>query len=170
MLGHQSGVIAAAAGDDVNMAGLFEGLGDWRGQPGFKELTLLDPARQSVSEGRRLGEDLLEHVMAVAGLVGPVGGHVRGDHGAVDGFALRVENRHPLPAQVRHIAFFQDDETLGDRQQGEDVGGDKTPSVAQADDQRAAFAGRHQAFRAVAVQHAQGVSPFELPRRGLHGG
>ena len=117
---------------------------------------------QGVGHGPRLGEDLLLHVMPVAGLVRRVRGQARDRYRAFDALSMEVVDLDRLPAEIGDIALFQMDETLRHRQEREDVGGDEVLADPDADDERAAAPRGHQAAGLQRADDAERIGPFEL--------
>ena len=72
-------------------------------------------------------------------------------------------------ADLRDVALLEDDEPARHRQQRRDVGGDEVLVLAQADDDRAALAGEHDAVRVVLRHHRERVCALELGGGGAHG-
>ncbi len=161
---------AGAAGDDGDRLDLVEDAVGGQAESRVEYAAVLQPAFQGFRHGARLGEDFLEHVMPVAGLVRRIGrqfgqGFLARHLGA--GLIVNVD----LGARdLGDVAFFQENEALGHRQQREHVRCNKIFANAQPDHERAAAPRDDNFFRVVTTYHPEGVSALEIKSGFLHGG
>jgi hypothetical protein len=124
------------------------------------------PAFQHVRQGAGLLEDLLLHVVPVLTTLDGIGGEGGFPDRPGHRLAVPVEHPHLIPADLGQVPFLQEDEALGDGQEGEDVRGNEVFAEAQADDQGAALAGGDQVVRVLGVDDPQGIGPLQGGYRG----
>ncbi len=169
ILGHKPSMVAGAAGDDGDGLSLSQhGLG--LETEGLREHMLGgETALQGIGDGPRLLEDFLLHEVTVLAALGRVRSHRGLTHRALHHFAVTVPDGDTVEPQLRKVAFFQKDEPVGYRQQGEDIGGDEVLLEADADHQRAALAGGHEPAGVLRVDDTQRVSPLQPPGGPPHG-
>ena len=74
-----------------------------------------------------------------------------------------------MAGQEGLVAFFQIDEAIGDRQQGQGIGGDEMFSATHANDQRATHAGAQQLIGVISMHDADGIGTFEFGQGGTEG-
>ncbi len=79
---------------------------------------------------------------------------------------LRVQDADGFAANFRDVAFFEEHEPAGHRQQCSDVGGDEIFIDAEPDDDGAALAREHDAFGIRLGHHRQCVGSMQF-RDGL---
>ena len=122
-------------------------------------------APHGVGGGPRLLEDLLQHEMAIAALLG----HDRIPQDA----ARRPLHRRPVEigdldpgaGDDRHVLVLQHHHVAGVGEDGRDVGGEEGLVVAEPHHHAArAELGRHQPVRHAPVQHHDGVGAAQLPQ------
>ena len=135
---HERGVIRGAAGDQDDPSGPRDQLGGEVGL-GNRHVPGLEghPAQEGLGHRAGLLEDLLEHEVPVAALLGHRG--VPGDagRGALDRAAVERGHADARGRHHRHLAVFQEHHVAGVRQQGGDVGGHVDLALAEADHDRA---------------------------------
>ena len=107
--------------------------------------------------------------MAVTALVGSVVATLEFVYRATDFLALLVPHRNTVGGNFGNIAFFQENEAVGNLLQGHGIGGNKVFLDADADDQRAAGAGTYQALRLFRTHHAEGIGTVEFLGGGGNG-
>ena len=161
MSGHQAGVVAGAAGDDLHGANLLEECRGCLAEGLRQHMGAGYPALQGVGEGAWLFEDLFLHVMAVFASLDGIGVERGFPHRAAHRLTLPVKDVDLLPADGRDVALFKEDKALGDGQEGEDVRGNEVLAKPQADDQGTALAGGHQQVGVPAVDHAKGIGALQ---------
>ncbi len=151
-----------AAGDDRHRLHLVEhfagsGAKDRVGNP-----VALEPAFQRLGDRAGLRENLLQHEMAITGLFGRVrrqlGDRFRTRHAP----PFDVVDRDAAAGDFRDIAVFEEDESLGDGQQREDVRCNEVLADPEADDERAAATGSDQALGRGARHHPEGEGAHEF--------
>ena len=76
-----------------------------------------------------------------------------------------IENGDRTTGHFRNIAFFQEDEATGYRQQRQLVGSDKVFAHTQTDNQRAARARRQQRIRVTGIHDYRAVRAAQLRNR-----
>jgi hypothetical protein len=104
----------------------------------------MDAPFQGFGNHRRLLEDFLEHEMAVTAFA-RCAAHLAGvGQGPFHRVAVPVINGEAFALHFGDIAFFQKDEGLRDRHQGENIRGDEMLLDADAQHQRAAGPRRDQ--------------------------
>src|SRR5690554_4268385 len=166
---HKTGVVAGAAGDDVDVLDVFKTSFCLRTEDGSEYVILAQCAFQRIGYGDGLFVDFLEHEVAVLALVQTVSGVLVTQYRVVHQLVLPVPDFSGLQRQAGVVALFQIDELIGYLQQGQGVGGDKTLFAALAYDQRAAHSGAVQCIGLVLVDYAQGVGAVELGQGGAEG-
>ena len=124
---------------------------------------------QRVGDGARLLVDFLEHEVAVLALLGRIGRQLALAHRALGGVAVLVEHLDRGAANVGDVAFFEEHEAAGHRQQRRDVRGHEVFVDAQTHDHRATFARQDDALGLRLADYRQRVGAFELGHRGAHG-
>jgi hypothetical protein len=168
--GDEAGVVAGATGDDVHaLRGVQQTL-RLVAEAFLQQPALVDPALERFGDHAGLLEDLLEHVVPVGSLLRRGHRELGFAHRAFRGIAFGVQDPHGVAADLGDVALLQEDEALGDWQQGEDVGGDEVLAHADADDQRAAQPRDDQPVGLVGAGDSQGKGTHHLLRGGLHGG
>ncbi len=131
----------------------------------------IDPAGERLFNDVGLLEDLLEHEVLVAALLG--GRHVPGDLHDVARDRRAVVRRQlvTVASDDDELALLQDDLFARVGQNRGRIRGDEHLAFADADDQRARTVTReNQVFRIVAGEHAQRVGAAYLGKRAPHGG
>ena len=126
------------------------------------------PAFERVRQGAGLLEDFLLHVVPILAALDGVGGEGGFPHRSRHWLAVPVENPHLITADLGQVPFLQEEEALGDGQEGEDVRGNEVFTEAQAYDQGAALAGGHQVVRVLGVDDPQGIGPLQGGYRGAY--
>jgi hypothetical protein len=160
--GDEAGVKTGAAGDDVYaLRGVQQTLG-LVAEALLQQPALVNAPLQGLGDHGGLLEDLLEHVMTVGALLGGGGREGGFAQGAFGGIAVGVEDAHGVPANLGDVALLQERESLGDGQQGEDIGGDEVLAHAHADHQRAAQARDDEAVGFVGARDRQCVGTHHL--------
>jgi hypothetical protein len=84
------------------------------------------------------------------------------------GVAFAVEDAHALTADLRDVAFVQENELTRHGQQRRDVRGHEVLVVADADHDRAARAREHDRLGRILREHGERVRTFELRDGGTH--
>ncbi len=134
----------------------------------FQQTAFVDAAFQRFRDDRGLLEDFLQHVMFVGALVGGGGRQLRQPLRPHHRVAGDIEHAHAIAPDFGHIAFFQEDEALGDRQQREHIRGNEVFTDAESDHQGAAGAGDDQSIRFGRGGNRQTVGADQLGDRLLH--
>ena len=129
---------------------------------GFQYPSLINAAFQRMGDGKRLFVDLLKHVMAVFATLDSISRQFRTGFRAFNHFAVTVVNYHTDTGQVGDIAIFQEDESLGNRQQRGNVGSDKIFADTNSDHQRTATPRGNQAIGFCGTDHTQCISTFQV--------
>jgi hypothetical protein len=83
--------------------------------------------------------------------------------------AVCIDEPHALPADLPDVAFLEEHEAAGDRQQRRDVGSDVVLAVADADHDRTALACNHDPVGIVVRDDRERVGALELGDGGAHG-
>ena len=167
--GDQTGVIAGAAGDDVDTLHLPEQLARFRPEAVFQQSALMDATFQGFGDDGRLLEDFLQHEMAIAALACG-SAHLAGiGQRPFDRPSLPVVNGEAFPLDLSDIAFFQKHEALRHRRQREHIRGNKMLLDTDAQHQRTAGTSRDHPIRILAADHAQAVGTGQLGDALTHG-
>src|SRR5690606_1626622 len=166
---HKTGVVAGAAGDDVDVLDVFQPGFCLRTEDGGEYVILAQGAFQCVGNGCWLFVDFLEHEVAVLALLQAVGGVLVAQYRVVHQLVLPVPDFSGLQRQTGVVALFQIDELIGYLQQGQGVGGYEAFFTALAYDQRATHSGAVQCVGLVLVDYPQCVSTVELGQGGAEG-
>src|SRR5690606_28460173 len=101
--GHQAGVVAGAAGDDVHRPGFRQQALGVHAEDLGEDAAAGDATLERVGDGLRLLVDLLEHVVRVIALVDGVGAEVRFAHLALHGPAVGVEDLEAVAADADDV-------------------------------------------------------------------
>jgi hypothetical protein len=128
----------------------------------------MNPPLQGLGDNGGLFENLLQHIVLIGALI-----HLRrGEAGllyrTLHRRALVVEYGDAVPPHLGHIPLFQENEPVGDRQQGKHVRGDKILLLSDPQHQRAAGAGHHDPLPIAGAHHRQGIGPYQLRGGGTH--
>ena len=79
-------------------------------------------------------EDFLLHVVSILAAIDRVGGECGFPNRSRHWLAVPVENPYSIAANLGQVPLLQEEEALGDGQQGEDVRGNEVFTEAQAYD------------------------------------
>ena len=160
------GVPAGAAGGDVDVAGVAEGLvGNLHlGEEDFAGVER-DAAQGGVADGAGLLKDFLEHEVLVAALFRLDGIPEDALEGALDGVAVEVGELDALAGEDGHVAVGEEVEIAGVVEDAGDVGGDEVFAIADADDGGGSKAGDDDFVGVVGGEDAEGEGSGEA----LHG-
>src|SRR5690554_7533363 len=167
--GDQTGMVAGAAGDDVDVLDVFKPGFRLRAKYGGEYVILAQCAFQRIRYGDGLFVDFLEHEVAVLALLQAVGGVLVAQYRVFHQLVLPVPDFSGLQRQTGMVALFQIDELIGYLQQGQGVGGYESFFAALAYDQRAAHTCTVQRIGLVLMDYAQGVGAVELGQGGAEG-
>ena len=172
VLGHQGRVPGGAAGDQGDALDPPDGRVVQADLRQFHQAGVrYDAAAHGVADRLRLLEDLLEHEVAEAGLLGHGRAPVDGGYRFVKECAVvHTQNRVCAPAEHHHLAVVEEDHLAGEGQEGRDVRGDQAGVRGHAHDQRAVVAGRHELIRGPGPEHADGIRALDPGERGAHRG
>ena len=156
------GVPAGAAGGDVDVARVAEGLvGNLHlGEEDFAGVER-DAAHGGVADGAGLLEDFLEHEVLVAALFRLDGVPEDALEGALDGVAVEVGELDALAGEDGHVAVGEEVEVAGVVEDAGDVGGDEVFAIADADDGGRADAGGDDFVGLVGGEDADGEGSGE---------
>jgi hypothetical protein len=124
---------------------------------------------EGVLEGARLLEDLLQHEVLVAGLLGHGGRPVDALHGAVHRGTGHRGDRHAAGLEHGHLAVLHEQHVARVGQQRGHVAGAVGGALADAQHQRRRVLGHHDAPGLEAGQHRDGVGPVQARERAAHG-
>ena len=123
---------------------------------------MADAPGQGVLNRVRLLENLFLHIVAVDTFIASVILQIGFDLLALHLRSGLIKNHHRTASHFRDIAFFEEDEAAGNRQQCQLVGGDKVFTHPQANYQRATGAGRQQSSRVTGIHDHRTVSAAQL--------
>ena len=130
---------------------------------------LRDAAEDRLARRGRLLEDLLEHEVLVAGLLG----HDRIPQHALRGLGDRpaeeVGERHARARDDRHLLVAEEDDVARVAEDRRDVGGDEELAVAEADDDRRAVADGDDLLGIVGRDQHQREQAAHQQQRPAHG-
>src|SRR5690606_36165812 len=166
---HKTGVIAGAAGDDVDVLDVFQPGFRLGAEDGSEYVILAQCAFQRIGYGDGLFVDFFEHEVAVLALVQAVSGVLVTQYRVVHQLVLPVPDFSGLQRQPGVVALLQIDELIGYLQQGQGVGGYESFFAAFTYDQRAAHTCTVQGIGLVLVDNPQGVSTVEFGQGGAEG-
>lgn len=124
---------------------------------------------QGIGDGFRLLIDLFQHVVAIRAFITSIMFYVAVPGISLNRVASSIQNRHPVAGHFRYIAFFQEHESAGHREQCQLVGCDKVFANTDPNHQWAAGTGNHKTFIVVAVHHHHAIGTFQPGYRFLHG-
>ena len=166
--GHHAGVVGSTTGDDLHMAHVFQQVGGVGAQGLFQHTAVGDAAFHGGLDHFRLLVDFLEHVVAVFALVGGIGTVLETGNGALYGHAFAIMDLDAAFADVGNIAFFQEHETVGHRQQGQLIGSDEVFTDSHTNYQRAALTADYHVIRLISVDNGQGIGTAQAIQGGFH--
>jgi len=83
------------------------------------------------------------------------------DNGPFHQVTLTVADFHLIPADIRHVPFFQEHKAVSNRQQSQLVGSDKVLTDSGTHNQRTAFPAHHHMVRLIRMHHSQGIGSTE---------
>ena len=130
---------------------------------------LPDTGENGFLQGLRLFQNLLEHEVGEAALLG--GGRVPVDAAVLllQGVQLIVEHIHTLRRQHGDFPVVHIGHVPGVADDGGGVGGDEVLPLPKADDQRAVLPGGNQGVGVVRADDAEGIGPLDAPQAPAHG-
>jgi hypothetical protein len=164
----QAGMITGPAGDDLHRPGPLENTGCLRSEGLLQNAPAGDPFLECLGDSPRLLMDLLLHVMTVLSPLHRVGDQLALFHRPVDVTILAIVDIDPHARDARRIAFLQEHESPGDRQQGRHIRGDETLADTEPDHHRASLSGNDHAIR-VRVRHdGKGICALQPGHGPLH--
>jgi hypothetical protein len=153
--GDAAGMVARAAGHDVNILDVRQHLRCLGSQRIGDDPAALDTTVQRVGERARLLEYLFQHEVSVRTLLGGIGIPLRLVNLALNGLAVRAEDVYLGAGDLRDVALLEVDETLRHRQQCRHAARDKIFADAETDDQRARNAAYDDALRVLRINDQQ---------------
>jgi hypothetical protein len=166
--GNAAGMVARAAGDDVDILDAGEHLRCLGSQRIGDDPAALDTPVQRVRERARLLEYLFQHEVPVGTLLGRISTPLCLVHLALNGLAVRVEDVYLAAGDLRDVALFEVDEALRHRQQRRHAARDEVFTDAETDDQRARNSAHDDAVGVLRVDDQQGKSAAETSNRFRH--
>ena len=167
--GNHTGVVAGAAGDDVNIADQRQLAFSPGAEGGGEDMIIREQAIQRVGDGGGLLKDFLEHKVLILALVHAQGRVLVLLHGVLHRLVLPVPDLVIVTGQADVFAFIQIDEAVGHLQQGQRVGADVMLAAADADDQRAAHPGAIQGVGFILMDDAEGEGAAQFGQRATQG-
>ena len=154
---HHAGVITGAAGDDVHAAHLGENPRGLGAEGGLEDGLPAEAPLQGFRNGAGLFKNLFQHVMAVLTALHRIRGEFADLERPFHHLAVGIEDGQAIPGNLRHVAVFEKDETLGHGDERRHIGGDEVLADADPDHQGAAAPRRHQHPGLDIAHHAQGI-------------
>ena len=165
---HHSRMIGGAAGNHVDVGDAFDVV--FRQADVVQHHTALpDTGENGFLQGLRLFQNLLEHEVGEAALLG--GGRVPVDAAVLllQGVQLIVEHIHTLRRQHGDLPVIHIGHVPGVADDGGGVGGDEVLPLPKADDQRAVLPGGNQGVGVVRADDAESIGPLDAPQAPAHG-
>ena len=136
----------------------------------IEHTAITDTPFQAFGDGLSLFVNFLEHVMPVLTLARRVAVEFADPDIGLLCLAPGVINLVVMPVEHDVIAFFEVNETIGDRQQGRDVGGNEVFPDTDTHHQRAAAATGDKGFRVVDGDNAKRKGALEFVHRFFYRG
>ena len=165
----ETGVVAGATGDDVQLAAAFERGQEFGTEGGEVQFAVRETAFEGVGDGARLLEDFFLHGVFVVAFAGEVAALFAFADGAADGRAACVVNLAMVARDAHQVVFLQGNEAAGNGQQGEDVGGGEVFANTDADDHRRAVARGDDFVGAVGGADGDGIGAAQAGGGFAHG-
>ena len=167
--GNHTGVVAGAAGDDVNIADQRQLAFSPGAEGGGEDMIIREQAIQRVGDGGGLLKDFLEHKVLILAFFHAQGRVLVLLHGVLDQLVLPVPDLAVVAGQPGVFAFIQIDEAVGYLQQRQGVGANVMLAAANADNQRAAHAGAIQGVGFILMDDAEGKGTAQFGQRAAQG-
>src|SRR5690554_4132028 len=167
--GDQTGMVAGAAGDDVDVLDVFKPGFRLRAKYGGEYVILAECAFQRIGYGDGLLVDFLEDVVPVFAFVQVLRCVLVAEYGIVHGLVAAIPDFTAAQGQAGVIALFQVDELVGYLQQCQRIGGDKALFAALAYHQWAAHACAVQCAGLIFMDDAQSVGAMQFSQGAAEG-
>ena len=149
-------MVTGATGNDLYMANVLQQVAGLGTKRLLQHAGVGYPAFRCGTDDPRLLMDFLEHEMAVLAFLGGVLAVFKTGNRTFHRLLVAIVNLNAITADISDIPFFQEHETVGNRQQRKLVGSDKVLADADTHHQRTAFAAYHHMVRFVSMNHCQG--------------